>query len=119
MLLTHYKRQDYGELKTRKIAKRKWALLEDWQTPFGVVPKGFISNGANVPRFLWWFLDPATEAFEASILHDYMYDYAIQTKPYADLAFYRTLQIYGVSEHKALPAYWAVKGFGNGKYPRR
>jgi hypothetical protein len=119
MSLRHYNRNEFGELYTKKIGKRKWELTQDWQTPFGVVPKGFISNGANVPRFLWWFLDPATEAFEASVIHDYFYDNAIQTKAFADLAFYQVLRTYGVSQHKAQPAYWAVKQFGNGKYPRR
>lgn len=108
----------FGALLTKKVGKRKWELIEDWQTPYGVVPKEFTSNGANVPRFLWWFLDPATEAFEASVLHDYFYDHAIQTKAHADQVFYQTLRTYGVSEHKAQTAYWAVRNFGNGKYPR-
>ena len=116
--MSPWTRSDYGEVHHRKLGPRKWELLQDWVTPYGVIPKGTISNGANVPRFLWWFLAPATEAFDASILHDYFYDNAIRSKVFADLAFYQTLQAYGVAEYKAKPAYWAVVNFGNGKYPR-
>lgn len=112
-------RTDFGELHHRKVGTRKWELLQDWITPFGIIPKGFVSNGANVPRFLWWFLDPATEAFEASILHDYFYDFAVRSKSFADQAFYQTLLAYGVSSYKAKSAYLAVHHFGNGNYPKK
>lgn len=108
----------YSPLLTLKVGKRKWVLTKDWHTPYGIVPEGTTTNGANVPRFLWWFLDPATEAFEASVLHDYFYQQALHTKQFADDAFYQTLLAYKVPAHKAKPAYLAVKMFGRGNYPK-
>lgn len=39
------------------------------------VPAGFISDGATVPRWLWWFL-PAwgDQATPAAIIHDFLCD---------------------------------------------
>lgn len=37
-----------------------------------VVPKGYKTNGASVPRALWSFLNPFGVAFPAAILHDYL-----------------------------------------------
>lgn len=39
-----------------------------------VVPAGFESDGASVPRFLWWLYPPFGEAYEpATWLHDHLY----------------------------------------------
>ena len=38
-----------------------------------VIPAGFMSDGASVPRFLWWFLPPwGDRATFAALLHDYL-----------------------------------------------
>ena len=46
-------------------------LVADWTTPLGfVIPKGFSSDLASVPKSFYWFMRP-TEAICASIIHDY------------------------------------------------
>ena len=42
----------YSKLSVTKISRRKWRLNKDWHTQFGVVPKGFETDGASVPRIL-------------------------------------------------------------------
>lgn len=44
-------------LKTEKIGRRRWRVLEN----FRHVPSGFEFDGASVPRIFWAFLDPASE----------------------------------------------------------
>lgn len=106
----------YTELKVTKIGARSWRVLEDWVTPFGIIPKNAISNGANVPRWLWWFMSPAGILFEASIFHDYYLSKAIETKKYADTAFKNIALDFGASKFKAQAAYLAAKLFGKGEY---
>lgn len=106
----------YSQLKVTKISHRKWKLLEDWETPFGLVPKGFISNGANVPRIFWAVMSPAGRLFEASILHDYLYIVGIRTKKWSDLAFKRTAIAFGLGRVKATIAYYAVYLFGRSNH---
>lgn len=106
----------YSRLETEKQGKHLWVVLRDWTTPFGVVPEGASSDGASIHRLLWFFSDPGGELFQAAVLHDYLYDNAIGTKRYADLAFYKTALAYGTTPWKARVAYWFVKKFGKGKY---
>lgn len=106
----------YSAIVTEKVGKRLWMLTQDYVTPYGTIPTGFIFNGASVPRILWWFADPAGELFEGACIHDYYYDNALETKAFADDAFYRTLLSYNVRPWKAFIAYHAVKLFGRGQY---
>lgn len=111
------RRHQYSYLITHKLGKRKWELLEDYVTPHGVtVPAGFKSNGASVPRIFWWFLDPATEAFEAAIVHDYLL--YMQEKKRADATFKKVLEDHGVNWFKTTVAHLVVKLFSsNTKLP--
>lgn len=36
-------------------------------------PKGFWTDGASVPRFLWRLYPPFGEYFRAAVIHDFMY----------------------------------------------
>ncbi len=92
----------------QKLHKRKWQVVSDFESYGVTVPKGFVTDGASVPRIFWWFLDPATEAFEAAIVHDYL----LQTsQPNAHKEFYRQLRKYSVALYKAYPAFLAVQTF--------
>lgn len=106
----------YTDLKVTKITKNTWEVIEDWHTPFITVPKGFRSDGASVPRPLWWFLSPAGELFEAAILHDYLYNITWTIKRNADNAFRDTALSYGANKFKVYLAHKAVCRFGEGNY---
>ena len=38
------------------------------------IPKGFITDGATVPRLLWPILPPISSYLEATVVHDYLID---------------------------------------------
>lgn len=88
-----------------KIGKRRWLLMK----PFYHVPIGFVSDGASVPRILWWFMDPAGEAFEAAIVHDYdlLHDKS-KNQMVSHRRFKYNLIRYNVRPWKAHLAYFAV-----------
>ncbi|HAT42344.1 MAG TPA: phage tail protein [Rheinheimera sp.] len=88
-------------IKVEKIGKRRWRLVESWRG----VPAGFETDGASVPRIFWWFMDPASEAFEAAVLHDHALR---RHNPAAHRIFLRTLIEYRVPTWRALIAYFAV-----------
>jgi hypothetical protein len=99
-----------------RVTAWRWRLAEAWVTPFGVIPAGFETDGASVPRFLWWFASPTGKLFEASIIHDWHYQNAINTKKAADAAFFITARKFGVGYLKARTAWLAVRLFGRGSY---
>jgi len=50
-----------------------WVLLEDVQYNGFTVPKGFTTDFASTPRFLWWLLPPYGRYAAAAIVHDWLY----------------------------------------------
>ena len=60
---------------------RSWKLEEDyllympWLNETLLVPKGFIFDGASIPRTLWPILNPTGILFLGSLFHDFGYKY--------------------------------------------
>ena len=106
----------YSKLIVEKVTRRKWRVVHDWHTPFGVVPAGFTTDGASVPRLLWAVFSPSGVLWQASVIHDYLYSNAIKTKQYADNAFKQTALTFKARKYEALLAYYFVRLFGRGEY---
>lgn len=81
-----------------------------------VVPKGFITDLASIPRPLWIWFPPHDEYAKAAIIHDYMYDNGIGSKAEADYVFYEALGVLGIPNWKRKIMYRMVKWFGKGNY---
>lgn len=70
------------ELDARHLGPGRKKLLADlvYEAANGrvfIVPAGFVSDGASVPRFLWALYPPFGEAYEpATWLHDWLYQHA-------------------------------------------
>ena len=60
---------------------RDWEIVEDWEfqlpgdRPTIIIPKGFVFNGASVPRLLWPLLSPTGLLLIPALIHDFSYDY--------------------------------------------
>ncbi len=59
---------------------RKWEIVEDWcyklpDGPTVVIPKGFVFDGASIPRPLWFLLSPTGLLFIPGLIHDFAYRY--------------------------------------------
>jgi len=108
--------KNYSNLKIKRLGLREWKLIEDWITPYGVVPEGFQFNGADIPRVFWLFDTPEGLLFEASILHDFYYKTTIRSKEFSDLAFKSVALDNEVNKTYVNIAYMAVKLLGKGNY---
>lgn len=94
-----------------------YTLLEDlvvvWNGRVLVVPAGFKSDGASVPRFFWRCVFPPgdSKALRAAFAHDFIYREHPQgwTKADADNMFYDLLREDGVSWLSSQGAYWGVR----------
>ena len=60
-------------------SRREWELIDDYSYLHkGVrlfIPKGFIFDGASIPRPFWWILEPTGLLLIPSIFHDYAYQH--------------------------------------------
>jgi hypothetical protein len=80
------------------------------------VPKGFESDGASVPRFLWWLISPNIDkrTLAAAILHDYLYRIQPEgwTRKQADAVFYGICRSDGLQLDQSILAWLGLRLFG-------
>lgn len=57
---------------------RHWVFTEDVIVELSdsrkiKIEKGFITDGASIPKWLWWFWKPIDEAFIGDAIHDFLW----------------------------------------------
>ena len=63
------------KLELKPLASNKFELLESYSYKDIVIPKGFITDGATVPRWFWIVVPPfKPRHLPAVIVHDYLID---------------------------------------------
>lgn len=89
-----------------------------------VVPEGFVSDLASVPKFLWWLFPPQGKgtkegAYATScLLHDYLcerFHKGLNTRKYADEIFLEAMLSVGINKKLAKILYLAVRLFAKFK----
>jgi hypothetical protein len=84
------------------------------------VPKGFVTNFASTPRWLWSILPPSGKWNRAAVLHDYLYSIAVPTahcsRWMADAIFRDAMYRLGVSLWRRWVMWAGVRVFGNRGY---
>ena len=98
-----------------------WKLRQSWEVAINyttvIIPKGFETDFASVPRLFWILAPPATGKYNrCAVLHDYMYKTGYRTKLYADTIFLQYMRECGVNVLKRRLMYYAVRLFGRGSY---
>lgn len=114
--------------------ERDAVLMEDWHVNVCgfrfVVPRGSMTDGASIPRFLWRVCGHPLEAprVYAAMLHDWLYagldpvggepsaHPSDITRKEADLCYYFLLRHFGVSAWRATIEYIALRWFGGSHY---
>ena len=65
----------YEDIKISPLPNNRYLLLEDFKYKDVIVPKGYITNGADVPRILWSIWPPnKSDYMPAVVLHDWLVD---------------------------------------------
>ena len=104
-------------MKLKWLNGKGWEVAEDFPYAYGVVKKGFRSDGITLKfKLLHIFIDRQGKALRAAIIHDYMYVNKVRTKRCADDAFFLQCLYDGMPRWKAYPMYWAVRFIGRGSY---
>jgi len=71
----------WGAIKLWLLGVRTWEIVEDWHFELKerqyVIPKGFIFDGASVPKFISAWLSPTGVLLIAGLVHDYIYKYQV------------------------------------------
>lgn len=76
---------------------RTYDLLEPMLHDRGIVPSGFRTDGASVPRPLWPFFPHDGKSFASAIIHDFDYRYSEGTRKAVDICFLDNMTMCGLA----------------------
>lgn len=104
-------------LTVTKIGARTWRVErsftyyigKDDSNDFVIVPKGFETDFASIPRLFWRILPPDDVYTQACVLHDFMCEHDLKSR--ADKIFYESMGILGVPEWKRSVMFFGVRLF--------
>lgn len=86
-----------------------------------VVPRGYQTDFASVPRCLWWIYPPTGPWAPAAVVHDWLYTQgeAAGDRAIADAIFREGMRVLGVSVDERTAMYLAVRVFGGSHFGGR
>lgn len=96
----------------KPYSKDRFELVENYSYKTLSIPKGYQTNGANIPRVFWSLFPPnSPEYLSAVVAHDFLCDRARKKEDFrqADEIFYEMLKELGVSKIKAITFYLSVR----------
>jgi len=100
---------------------KRWSVVEPFEYVVGettgdehiVVPVGFITDFASVPRRLWAYLPKWGRYGKASVVHDYLYNVPSKySRRQADQIFLEGMRIESVNAPVRFLMYAAIRVFG-------
>lgn len=108
------------ELKVEPIGGKYWRLIEGFEYHVGcypseeiiIVPEGFVTDFASVPRIFWPIIDPVGKHGKAAVIHDYCYATALYPRLRSDQIFLEGMEVLKVEEWKRETMFYAVVLFG-------
>jgi hypothetical protein len=81
-----------------------------------VVPAGFVSDLASIPRAFWQILQPTGRHAWAAVVHDYLYWTQTRSREESDLIFKMALEDSRVDPATVEVLYQAVRRFGQSSW---
>lgn len=117
----------YSKHASGALGKDHWIVKKEFRVEidgdpnkFVIIPKGFLTDGASVPRLFWSLLPPWGSYGQAVVLHDYLveglgyYDNGAKViieRKHADRIFNNAMQELGVKDLTRKTMYNAVRGY--------
>lgn len=103
----------------KPFLKDRFELVEDYRYKDITVPKGYQTNGADIPRLFWSIFPPnSPEYLSAVVVHDYLCDEAKSKADYkyADKMLYEMMIALEVSKWKCTVFYLACRAYHKIRY---
>ena len=90
------------------VGKDKYELMKSYVYKGIRIPKGYVTNGADIPRIFWSIFPPnSPEYMSAIVIHDYLCEkYPEVSYKEADKKFYEAMLDIGVAKWKAKTFYF-------------
>lgn len=84
------------------------------------INKGYVSDGASVPRFFWRLLSPKINVttLVPSLVHDRLYETQVVSREQADIYYYNALRRNGYPWWKSALTFWGLRLFGHSHWEK-
>lgn len=100
----------YSDIQVSPIKDNKYKVLTDIVYKDIIVPTGYRTNGADIPRIFWSFYPPnRSDYLPAVIVHDYLCDLELYGK--ADKYFEEIMELMHIKKSTRLIMVGAAKLF--------
>lgn len=109
-IIVKYLKKDLWEIEQDIIV-----ILKTDNKPY-VIPKGFITDFASIPKIFWSILPPFGKYSLASIIHDHMYRINYNNRKFADEEFLLQMKHNGVHYIIRNIMYLTVRCFGSSRW---
>ena len=95
-------------------------VLDTAKDQYVIIPQGFLTDGASVPRMFWSFFPSWGKYGQAACVHDFLCEYLIISengrirrieRSECDYFFYTLMTEMGIPKWKRLLMYWGVSLF--------
>ena len=98
----------------RPVDDRNWVLETTIEWDEFIVPRGFVTDLASIPRFFWRVIPPFGLHSTPAIIHDYLYRQQPDgvSRKEADEVFLDAMQVFGVPKWRRNVMYRTVRTFG-------
>lgn len=90
----------------------EWILVHPFKYDGGVIPKGFVTDFASIPRLFWNLISPTGLGDVGPIKHDWKYRNGLGTRADADYGFLLDMIADNIPWGKRIVAYYGVRLFG-------
>lgn len=84
-----------------------------------IVPTGYTTDGASIPKIFWWLLSPFEDYFKCCVLHDYLCDLFhlnfLERKTCDDI-FLEAMSEIGIKKSTRWALYFFVRSYGLVRY---
>lgn len=97
-------------LPARLFERTRYRLIKPLELAGVVVPAGFVTDGASVPRPLWPLFPPTGRYFAAAVVHDWLLSNGCGWRM-ANQCFRRALQQQGLPFWVVASMYWSVQTY--------
>ena len=98
----------YSSVEISPLPEHKYFLLKEYRYRDVVVPVGFVTNGADIPRLFWSIYPPnRSDYLPAVIVHDYLC--SIREYEKADKYFKEILVALGISDFDVFVLHGGVR----------
>ena len=91
---------------------KKWMMHYDFVYNDIVVPAGFITDFASIPRPFYNLIPRWGKYGVATIVHDYLYATKKMARKEADAVLFEIMDKYKVAAFQKYAIYWGVRIFG-------